>query len=63
MRGMDPPAERADLEAAALQFVRKLSGYREPSQVNRDVFERAVTEVADAAGRLMDGLVVGRASG
>jgi len=48
---------RDDLEAAARQFVRKLSGYREPSQANREVFERAVVEIAASAERLMDGLV------
>lgn len=58
MRGMDPPPERADVEAAARQFVRKLSGYREPSQANRDVFERAVADVADSAERLLAGLTV-----
>lgn len=58
MRGMDPPPERSDVEAAARQFVRKLSGYREPSQANRDVFERAVADVADSAERLLAGLTV-----
>jgi hypothetical protein len=58
MRGMEPPPERADVEAAARQFVRKLSGYREPSHANREVFEAAVVEIADSAERLLDGLVV-----
>lgn len=48
---------RDDLEAAARQFVRKVSGYREPSQANRDVFEHAVVEIADSAERMMGGLV------
>lgn len=56
LRGADPPATQADLEAAALQFVRKLSGYRQPSAANREVFEHAVREVADAADRLLQGL-------
>ncbi|HLF40920.1 MAG TPA: DUF2277 domain-containing protein [Acidimicrobiia bacterium] len=50
--------ERTDLEAAARQYVRKLSGYREPSTANRDAFEQAVAEIADVSERLMDGLVV-----
>lgn len=53
-------ATREELEEAARQFVRKVSGFRIPSRRNAEVFERAVVEVADAAGRLLDGLVVGR---
>ncbi|GAC1342336.1 MAG: hypothetical protein NVSMB29_13910 [Candidatus Dormibacteria bacterium] len=56
LRGAEPPATEADLEAAALQFVRKLSGYRQPSAANREVFEHAVADVATAAGRLLEGL-------
>lgn len=58
LRGAEPEATRADVEAAARQFVRKLSGYREPSKANAAVFEQAVTDVADAAERLLAGLVV-----
>jgi len=43
-----------EISAAALQFVRKVSGYRQPSKANADAFERAVAEVADAAHRLLD---------
>ncbi len=53
----DPPATDEELSDAALQFVRKLSGMRAPSQVNESVFERAVEEVAVASRRLIDGLV------
>jgi len=60
LRGAEPEAVRQDYEAAARQFVRKLSGYREPSKANAEVFERAVAEVADAAERLLDNLVTGR---
>ena len=52
--------ERADLEAAARQYVRKLSGYREPSLLNREVFEEAVIEIADVSERLLAGLVTSR---
>jgi len=46
-----------EVRAAALQFVRKLSGYRVPSQRNTLAFEAAVDEVAAATRRLLDGLV------
>ncbi len=53
-------ATREELEAAALQFVRKISGFREPSAVNREVFGRAVAEIATSAEALLAGLVVKR---
>ncbi|HET9050218.1 MAG TPA: DUF2277 domain-containing protein [Candidatus Dormibacteraeota bacterium] len=56
LRGAEPPAGPDDVRAAALQFVRKLSGYRMPSAANRAVFDAAVDEVAVAAERLLDGL-------
>ena len=43
---------------AALQFVRKISGYRAPSKANREAFDAAVVEVAEASRRLLDGLTV-----
>lgn len=46
-----------EIEAAALQFVRKISGYRQPSRANREVFDKAVQEVAGAARELLDDLV------
>lgn len=46
-------AAEDDVRAAALQFVRKVSGYREPSKANREAFERAVDEVARASTRLL----------
>ena len=48
-----------EIEAASLQFVRKISGYRQPSRANQDVFDRAVQEIAEASRRLLDDLVVG----
>ena len=51
-----------EVEAAALQFVRKVSGYRQPSQTNREVFDEAVASISDSTQRLLDGLVAGRAS-
>jgi hypothetical protein len=45
-----------DIRAAALQFVRKVSGYRKPSQANTEVFDRAVEEIAMASRELLGGL-------
>ncbi len=53
----EPPATEDEIRASALQFVRKLSGSTKPSQVNADVFDRAVDEVSDVARRLLDALV------
>lgn len=53
----EPPVTREEVDAAALQFVRKVSGYREPSRANQDVFATAVEEIAAATSRLMEGLV------
>jgi hypothetical protein len=58
LRGSPEPVSDEDVRAAALQYVRKLSGYRQPSRANAEVFEAAVDEVAAATQRLLDGLVV-----
>ena len=55
----EPPATEAEVRDAALQFVRKLSGFHKPSKVNEAAFERAVEEVTSAAQRLLDSLVSG----
>ena len=47
-----------DIEAAALQFVRKISGYRKPSRANQRVFDRAVREITRSSRKLLDDLVV-----
>jgi hypothetical protein len=52
----EPPATEAEIQASALQFVRKLSGFNKPSQGNATVFDRAVIEVGDAARRLLASL-------
>lgn len=59
LRRPEGPATDDEIEAAARQFVRKLSGYRQPSRANAQVFEVAVDEVAEAARRLLDGLRTG----
>jgi hypothetical protein len=51
------PTTDEQVSAAALQYVRKISGYRAPSEVNKVTFERAVDEIAQATQALLDGLV------
>ena len=53
---IEPPPTDTEIRAAALQFVRKVSGYRTPSQANEATFEQAVGEIAAATGRLLDAL-------
>jgi len=53
----EPPATEAEIRAASLQFVRKLSGFNSPSKANQAAFDRAVDEVAIAAGTLITALV------
>ena len=50
----EPPATDEEIRAAALQFVRKVSGFRQPSARHRDAFDRAVDEVAEASQALLD---------
>ena len=59
LHNFEPPATDAEVRAAALQFVRKLSGFSRPSRANEAAFEWAVDEVAGAARRLLDELVTG----
>ena len=53
----EPPVTDDEVRAAALQFVRKISGFTKPSKANEEAFDRAIVEVAAAARRLMDSLV------
>jgi hypothetical protein len=53
----EPPATEHEVHDAALQYVRKVSGFAKPSQANEEAFARAVDEVADATQRLIDVLV------
>jgi hypothetical protein len=53
----EPPATDEEVRAAALQYVRKVSGFTKPSQANAEAFERAVEAVSDASRRLLDELV------
>jgi hypothetical protein len=58
LRNSEIPATEDEIRAAALQFVRKVSGYRKPSKMNEEVFERAVAEVAGATQKLINSLAV-----
>ncbi|MFI5028218.1 MAG: DUF2277 domain-containing protein [Solirubrobacterales bacterium] len=53
----DPPATEEEVNAAALQYVRKISGFSKPSQANAEAFEGTVAEVAEVSSRLLDRLV------
>jgi hypothetical protein len=57
----DPPATDQEIEAASLQFVRKLSGFDKPSKANEAAFNHAVEEVAAVARNLLDSLVTSAA--
>lgn len=56
LRRQDEIASREEIDAAALQFVRKISGYRKPSARNEAAFEQAVAEIADASRRLLESI-------
>jgi hypothetical protein len=53
----EPPASEEEVRSAALQYVRKISGFNKPSQANAEAFERAVDEVAQISARLLGELV------
>jgi hypothetical protein len=57
LHNFDPPATDEEVRDAALQYVRKISGYNKPSRANAEVFDRAVNDVAAATRALVDGLV------
>jgi hypothetical protein len=53
LHNVEPPASEEEARAAALQYVRKISGYRKPSRANEAAFERAVDEIAAVSWRLL----------
>jgi hypothetical protein len=57
LHNFEPPATDEEVHEAALQYVRKISGYNKPSKANAEAFERAVFEVTLATRTLLDGLV------
>jgi hypothetical protein len=61
LRNFEMPPSEEEIEAAALQFVRKVSGYRHPSMRNEEAFNAAVREVSDATRRLLGSLQPARA--
>jgi hypothetical protein len=57
LNNFEPPATRSEVTAAALQYVRKVSGTTKPSQANQEAFDRAVAEIAHLTEHLLDDLV------
>jgi hypothetical protein len=53
----EPPATHEEVHDAALQFVRKVSGFTKPAKANEEAFDRAVEEISEATMRLLDSLV------
>ena len=62
LRSAERSATDEEVRAAALQFIRKISGYRAPSRVNTPAFERAVDDIASVSMTLLDSLRATRAS-
>ncbi len=61
LHNFEPPASEEEVQAAALQYVRKISGYTKPSQANEEAFGRAVEAVTAASTELLDALVTSAA--
>jgi len=59
LHNFEPPTTAAEIDAAALQYVRKVSGMTRPSTANREAFDLAVEQIAAATRSLLDGLVPG----
>jgi hypothetical protein len=57
LHNFEPAATDEEVQASALQYVRKVSGSTKPSQANAEAFDRAVAEIADVTTRLLDSLV------
>src|SRR5258708_9852517 len=57
LHNFEPPASKEEVDDAALQFVRKISGSNKPSQANAEAFDRAIAEVAASTRKLLDSLV------
>jgi len=57
LHNFDPPADNEEIRAAALQYVRKVSGSTKPSKANAEAFDRAVDEVAHVTAHLLEDLV------
>jgi len=57
LRNMDHPVTEQEINEAALQYVRKISGYRKPSKANEEAFQQAINEVAEATKKMLGILV------
>lgn len=60
LRNVEIPATEDEIRAAALQYVRKVSGYRKPSRMNEAIFETAVEEVAEATKKMLESLTANK---
>ena len=58
LRNMDHPVTEQEIYEAALQYVRKVSGYRKPSKANEEAFNKAIDEVADATKKILANLKI-----
>lgn len=56
LRNMDHPVTEQEIYEAALQYVRKVSGYRKPSRVNEEAFNKAIEEVAESTRKMLETL-------
>lgn len=54
LRLPDRPATEQEIQEAALQYVRKVSGYRKPSKANEEAFNKAITEIAEATRKMLE---------
>ena len=61
LHNFEPPATEEEVRDAALQYVRKISGFSKPSQANAEAFERAVDDITEASARLLSQLVTSAA--
>ena len=58
LRNAEVPATEEEIRAAALQFVRKVSGYRKPSKVNEAAFDLAIDEIAESTQKLLENISI-----
>lgn len=56
LRNMDHPVTEQEIQEAALQYVRKVSGYRKPSKTNEEAFQRAIDEIAESTRKMLENL-------
>jgi len=58
LRNMDHPVTEQEIQEAALQYVRKVSGYRKPSKANEEAFNKAIEEVAESTRKMLQVLIL-----